>query len=289
MKKYALLLLLSTVLVGCTSKQSDTEKTTNTTVESSKVENGTFVNFTDGVNSNNEILGDENNFATFSGKVDSGEYVYLVDLESGIIHGVSEVSSDGSFGISCNMQGLDNQKLIFTNDSGINIPKVDDVSKIKNKVYLTFLKNNEVDNNITKDDVSKINLNEELALGDGTQETARLKVVEVTTNQTAFPEHMLNLDNYDTTKMIAVKIEYTNVAMDEPFLPYSNYFQAFDKEGKALVQVNQQNGQDKVSTGRTGVTQLFWELNIDGNQFNELEIDFIPKSKVATFDLTVSH
>ncbi|WP_429969397.1 hypothetical protein [Enterococcus sp. AZ049] len=132
-------------------------------------------------------------------------------------------------------------------------------------------------------------LGEELSLGDGSQENARIKIIEATTNQSAFPEHMINLDDYDTSKMVAVKIEYTNVAIEEPFLPYSNYFQAYDKDGKALIQVNQQNGQDAVPIGRTSTTQLFWELPVSGNDFNEFEIDFVPSSQVATFDLEVTH
>lgn len=132
-------------------------------------------------------------------------------------------------------------------------------------------------------------LNEELSLGDGEKETAKLKIVEVTTNQNAFPSYMVSLEDYDTTKMIAVTIEYTNVAIEEPFFPYSNYFQAYDKDGSALTQVNQQHGHDAVAIGRTGKTQIFWELPINGNEFNEVEIDFVPQQKVATFDLKVTH
>ena len=132
-------------------------------------------------------------------------------------------------------------------------------------------------------------MNQELTLSDGEQETAKIKIVEATTNQSAFPEHMINLDSYDTTKMVAVKIEYTNIAIEEPFLPFASYFQAYDKDGKALIQVSQQSGQDAVPIGRTATTQLYWELPVAGHDFNELEIDFVPKSKIATFDLKVTH
>lgn len=134
-----------------------------------------------------------------------------------------------------------------------------------------------------------LKMNEDLILGNGNKEMVKIKITEATTNQSAFPSHMISLDDYNTEKMIAVKIDYTNVAMDEPFLPHSNYFQAYDKSGKALKQVNQQNGQDAVAIGRTGTTQLFWELNEDGNNFNEVEIDFITDKKLGTFDLNVSH
>ncbi|EGP5619474.1 hypothetical protein DUC53_001673 [Enterococcus faecium] len=135
----------------------------------------------------------------------------------------------------------------------------------------------------------KLSLNQALELGDGKKQ-AEIKVIEATTNQSAFPEHMISLDSYDTSKMVAVTIEYTNVAMDDNFLPYANYFQAFSDDGQKLEQVDQQNGQDAVSIGRTGKTQLFWELPVEGAQFNHMEIDFVPSSKkVATFDINVSH
>lgn len=137
--------------------------------------------------------------------------------------------------------------------------------------------------------LEKTPLEKEVAFTDGTKETAKLKIVEATTDQSAFPDHMISLEDYDTKKMVAVKIEYTNVALDEPFLPYAQYFQAYDQDGKALVQVNQQNGQDAVPVGRTGVTQLFWELPVEGDSFDKFEIDFVPSDRVATFELNVSH
>lgn len=134
-----------------------------------------------------------------------------------------------------------------------------------------------------------LKMNEDLILGDGDKEMVRIKITEATTNQSAFPSYMTSLDEYNTEKMVAVKIDYTNVAMDKPFLPYGNYFQAYDKNGKALKQISQQTGQDSVPIGRTGTTQLYWELNEDGNNFNEFEIDFITDKKLATFDINVSH
>lgn len=140
------------------------------------------------------------------------------------------------------------------------------------------------------EDTPTFKLNEETVIVDeDNKKIYNVKIVEATTSQSAFPEHMVNLDNYNTEKMVAVKIEYKNIALDEPFLPYSNYFQAYGKDGKALVQVNQQNGQESVAVGRTSTTQLFWELDVNGNEFNEFEIDYIPSSKLATFDLTVTH
>lgn len=58
---------------------------------------------------------------------------------------------------------------------------------------------------------------------------------------------------------------------------------------KALTPVCQQNGQDAVSEGHTGTTQIFFETPADGSSFNNVEIDFIPQNKVATFTIEISH
>ncbi|EGP5244447.1 hypothetical protein [Enterococcus faecium] len=161
--------------------------------------------------------------------------------------------------------------------------------------YQTLLGTEESESTVETTDTTssseqKYSMGQVLDLGKDDKKNAEIKIVEVTTNQSAFPDHMISMDSYDTTKMIAVKIEYTNVALEENFLPYAQYFQAFSDDGKSLTQVNQQNGQEAVGIGRTGTTQLFWELPVDGNQFNHVEIDFVPSTtKVATFSLDVSH
>lgn len=168
--------------------------------------------------------------------------------------------------------------------------------KAENEKLKSQLNNDQTSESSTADtssesieDTEYTGLNEDVHLSNGTKETAIIKVTQVTTNQSAFPEHMINLDSYDTTKMVAVTIDYTNVAMSSPFLPNASYFQAFTKEGKSLEQVMQQNGQDAVAQGRTGTTQIFFELPVSGDQFNQMEMDFVVQSKIATFDLPVSH
>lgn len=103
-----------------------------------------FVEFDFGVNSKNEIKGDTNNFANISGTVKTGENVYLIDSETGIVHGSAAVS-DGYFELSVNMSGLDNQKLTFTNEE-VDFPVVEDVSTINQKVDLVFFANSASDN-----------------------------------------------------------------------------------------------------------------------------------------------
>ncbi len=139
-------------------------------------------------------------------------------------------------------------------------------------------------------EVHVFGLNESIEFGDAETKTAELKIIEATTNQAAFPEEMRELKSYNTEKMVAVKVEYTNLAMEQPFLPYAQYFQAYTKDGARLSLVNQQIGQAEVLPNESGVTQIFFELPVDGSEFNEFEIDFVAgEQRVATFDLTVSH
>ena len=144
----------------------------------------------------------------------------------------------------------------------------------------------------TSTNSGKFKLNETLELGNGNKKVAEIKITNATTNQAAFPEHMIGLDDYDTTKMIAIEIEYTNVDFPENFLPSSYDFQAYSDNGKSLERVSQQDGQDEVSKGRTGKTKIFFKTETDGTQINHIELDYTPSGsseKIATFDLTVSH
>lgn len=118
----------------------------------------------------------------------------------------------------------------------------------------------------------------------------KLKITEVTTSQSAFPEHMVSMtERYNVSKMIAISIEYTNVDMNEPYLPHSQYFQAY-ADGKALTRVDQQDGQDYADKGRTGKTKIFFDTEKPASEINEIELDFVPTgSPATTFKLPVSH
>lgn len=139
-------------------------------------------------------------------------------------------------------------------------------------------------------EVKTFSENEAIEFGDGEKKLAEMKVVEVTTKQSAFPKRMNELENYNTTQMLSVKIEYKNIEMDTPFLPYAQSFQAYSKDGQRLTAVNQQRGQDEVPKGKSGTTQIFWKLPVKGDKFDHVEIDFVSgEQRVATFDLKVSH
>ena len=140
------------------------------------------------------------------------------------------------------------------------------------------------------EEVKTFSNNESIEFGDGENKLAEMKIVEATTKPSSFPKGMRELENYNIERMVAVTIEYKNIDMDTPFLPYSQSFQAFSKDGKRLTPVNQQKGQDEVPKGKSSTTQIFWELPVIGSDFNEVEIDFVSgDQRVATFALNVSH
>ena len=211
--------------------------------------------------------------------------------------GISVLVLSGCGNNSSSQKTVDSLK---TENSSLN-KKIDSLTtenstmEKKIKIYETIIDADQSGSSSTSDSQSSessdgIALGEPLELGKDNKKNAEIKIIAATTNQAAFPEHMISMDDYDTTKMVAVKIEYTNVALEENFLPHASYFQAFSEDGKALEQVGQQSGQDAVSIGRTGTTQLYWELPVDGNQVNHIEIDFVPgTTKVDTFSLDVSH
>lgn len=131
-------------------------------------------------------------------------------------------------------------------------------------------------------------LNEELYFGDAANpEMITISITESTTNQAAFPDHMISMDEYDTDNIVAVTIEYSNIAYGETYMPYTSDFQAYTIDGEALTQVQQQTGQDAVAEGRTGTTTMYWELP-ENEEISEIELDFMTYDSVlATFELPI--
>ena len=141
------LAIITMFATGCsTTSEPPSSSDQNVQETSEKANESSFVVFKSGVNDSNEIYGDSQNYANISGVVNEGDVVYLVDKESGIVHGTSKTSDSGSFNISCNMQGLDERDVIFTNDADITFPVVKDTSAIKNRVDLKFITNDSVQN-----------------------------------------------------------------------------------------------------------------------------------------------
>ena len=80
---------------------------------------------------NGEILGDSQNYANISGTSKYDNDIFLIDAESGMVHGMSKVE-DGKFNISCNMQGAGQTKVYLTNDRGLKLYG-NDSSKLQNR------------------------------------------------------------------------------------------------------------------------------------------------------------
>lgn len=300
-------LLTASVLFLASCGQDTDSDSSSSTVESpmsnsSKVEaesNAGFVKFTSGLANNNEVHGDSRNYANVSGETSSAKTLYIVDGESGLVHGI-QVPESGKFDFSINMQGVDERELIVTNDDLEGLI-VDDVDSIVNKVVLNYIPNpNAEDSSSQSKDNSEVPsytdslpyaLNEPVGLvfGDSVEVVAEVVVTKVTDNIEFFPDYIKNGDYFDATKLILVRIEYTNISYPENLSFGLHDFQVFNESGKLLPDISQQNGGDPVAQGRTGTAEFYLEVE---EPLDKVEIDFVPQgstSPIATYAIDVEH
>lgn len=128
----------------------------------------------------------------------------------------------------------------------------------------------------SSESASAFGLNEEaIYKTDDGKDAFATKLVKASANQADFPEHMISLPEYDTANMVAVTVEFRNIALEEPFYVSTGEFIAYDASGKAYQQVNQQTGQDSVAAGRSSTSTMYWEVPNAGS-VNEIEIDYSP-------------
>lgn len=135
-------------------------------------------------------------------------------------------------------------------------------------------------------------INESVSFGANGKEAIKLKVTKVSSSQDSFPDYMKSAPDFDTSKMIAISIEYTNIAYGNSYLPHAQYFQAYTKDGKTLERLDSQSGQDAVADGRSGSTTIYFKSTDQTSTLNEIEMDFMSNDnsgKLCTFNLTVSH
>lgn len=106
------------------------------------------VMFNHGVNADFEIMGDSRNYLNFTGSladdIDSSQ-VAVVDVETNIVLGISEVDNKNEFYISTNMQGAGDRDIIFSYDESINIPSVDDIESLDSVVPMYYVENTYVE------------------------------------------------------------------------------------------------------------------------------------------------
>lgn len=143
----------------------------------------------------------------------------------------------------------------------------------------------------TKKELIK-SLNDPVTYTTDGKDVLSLKITKASTNQNAFPDHMISFDEYDTKNMIAVTFEFKNIDLDSEYGLNSSELTAFDATGKAYENVNQQIGQDYVNKGRSSQSTLFWNVP-NAESVNELELDYQPSplydAPVTTFKIPVEH
>lgn len=137
-------------------------------------------------------------------------------------------------------------------------------------------------------------LNEEVIYksADTGKELIGVKFIEVTTKPEIFPEYMHSMDDFDTSNLMAAKVEYRNIEWDQPFHFSTHDCIPFDASGKAYKNNSQQEGQDSVGAGRGSTATIFWEVPNAGS-VNEIEVDYTPNNLYpapsTTFKLPVTH
>lgn len=164
--------------------------------------------------------------------------------------------------------------------------------KAENKKLKSELHNEKIKNNSeTMKNQKVVGLNQEVIIETKSKEQASVKITEVTTDPDYFPSEMINpdSDNYDISRMVAVTIEYKNISMSSPFIPNISYFKAYTTENQSLEVANFMLGTNTVNKGESSKRQLFFITPGPSSELNEIKIDLSIKSKIATFDLQVSH
>lgn len=170
-------------------------------------------------------------------------------------------------------------------------------SKLKNGQGINSLEEsgNSDSNDSSEEATSKElikSLNDPVTYTTDGKDVLSLKITKASTNQSAFPDHMISFDEYDTNNMIAVTFEFKNIDLDSEYGLNSSELTAFDATGKAYENVNQQIGQDYVNKGRSSQSTLFWNVPNAGS-VNELELDYQPsplyEAPVTTFKIPVEH
>jgi len=136
-------------------------------------------------------------------------------------------------------------------------------------------------------------LNEDVVYYDeNNNDLAQLKITKASTNQSAFPDYMLSMDEYDTENMIAVTVEFKNIGYEDRFYVTPSDFVAFDASGKAYEITMQQEGQDQLSAGRESTSTVYWKIP-NAQNVDEIEIDYSPGvfygAPTQTFKVNVEH
>src|SRR5699024_9001850 len=84
----------------------------------------------------------------------------------------------------------------------------------------------DVENNESNDDM--FDLNETMSLVDDSgEELVKITITQATNDENVFPSHMVSLDEYDTNRIVAITIDYENVAYEGTYLPSTHDFQAY--------------------------------------------------------------
>ncbi len=118
-----------------------------------------------------------------------------------------------SLGILAGCSNNDSTKVQKLETTISSLKKENDSLKTGNTDENKKSQESKVDSKQKKEE-KKYGLNEDVDLYSNSKKVGKIKLTKVSTNQSAFPDYMINLEDYDTSKMMAVTFDYTNIAME---------------------------------------------------------------------------
>lgn len=134
------------------------------------------------------------------------------------------------------------------------------------------------DSSSTKQETKTFGLNEEAIAALNDKKYFGLKLTSATKT---FDDHGQSLVNSDVQslsisneKSVQFTFNYINYADDEGFLPSLQYFTVYGPDNVAATIVNQQEGQDSVSIGRSSNTTFWANFSQPINTGDKVQIEF---------------
>lgn len=132
-----------------------------------------------------------------------------------------------------------------------------------------------------KEKANKIfSLNQEAVLADSStnEKVYGLKVTQADQNFNSHGQSLLNETDVpsltvDRTKGVQFTINYTNYDLNS-FLPTLQYFSVYDDDGNGGEIVNQQDGQDEISSGHSADTHFWANFKKPYSQMKFIEVEY---------------
>lgn len=174
--------------------------------------------------------------------------------------------------VTLTLSGTGKYKIKVDNDGDVE-------TKIINVKAKTSGNSENTDSNEEKSD-KVFDLNQPATLVDSetSEKVYGLKVTQADQNFNSSGQSLLNETDIpslavDKSKGVQFTVNYTNYDLDS-FLPTLQYFSVYDDDGNAGEIVNQQDGQDEISSGHSADTHFWANFKKPFSQMKFIEIEY---------------